>query len=1243
MTEELDKVIDRLLCRLPELLDSCSEHDITTDIFVKNADATRYREILREITEEVSMIRKSGCSCGDIVAAIEARERAGDPVSEEIVPARDLVPLICPSFTKEQEDLISEACDEWSAAVAPEESVPMQARLSGAIRPLTLGELLSPEVTRMQRVKTFTMLQSAGLGTGEASGPGLAKEEEILIPVTDDLAVFSRELDRSIFRFLAANGFVPKPRYPGMIFQALEDLGTMRVLGNTPLRGFPHFQGVSRVLYEGGSTMSRMGEPLSDVRKLYHVILEVTAGSDPGPRISPERTELLAGHVLAGFIAESGGLDNRARIARVIDFVTRVASRPDGREMPGPDRLRALGETVSALEHLARVITGDYAWRAVAMTPAPGHKRQAIDLRPERMIFLYDPDYLAFQTRPAASALLMDAFYQAWFQPNPDADLPLPEDLLFPRLTRAVTAARALKLGTSLHPGALRWFEKFLDEEYSVVNRLAGTPSVRTLPPEDQFLEGVLAEGRIGGPSGLFVDDSVKEALEETRDARMEAGATCVPDGESLRTIRDRIWPALQHLRHMDSGPLPDGQITTGRAGGGFGPELTPGGSVRRMDTSLPGAHQPADDATVKAIEGKGPSLLDDGDGFSVPGGSMRRGSPAGGNRGTGPMETSPGSGGNSDTSGPGDDTCGMGTPTGQPDDPGRTAGEMVKACAESEKVMKTLLSARDKENQAASGSQVPGTEGGAGRAASALDDLAGKIGDLAGELEKSTRRRRDARSPGRETGGRPGGGTRTATREKALDSLLRMSEKISEAAREYRNAIGDMTRKMREAPADPETARSRLGMTEKALQDLRDASVEFQRLSGAFIDRGPGRDGVRVPLPESAEDNNRAGAAGTSRKQRMEPSFHPVAPDAGKDEEMWESLSYFDASFGEGGESDAGGQSASQHAGDSAEMRYEQGVHLLTREAEQYLSAMKQRTRSEWETLDERAERIRRVALLELHSIRQEDYALYQRFYQPVAGLTGVARKNIQQVLQKERATREQTELITGSDIDEENLAAVRTTMRIFKESARQPDKTPWCLSLLIDASSSMHDETVAKKLEATIQAAILFGEALNRIAGIRFEIAAFADTEYIPLKRYQDKWNLQQACYLIRQVIQASGGTNDVGAISSAIDRMNRSRAGTGANRMIFVVSDGQSGVGGREQMMRIRSVNREIRIFGWGVGPDMEKIEYTYKPYGTHVKDIADLPRSLGDVLRRELGRPVLAGFGDEKGSGETACTN
>ncbi|MBI3991157.1 MAG: AAA family ATPase, partial [Candidatus Omnitrophica bacterium] len=103
-------------------------------------------------------------------------------------------------------------------------------------------------------------------------------------------------------------------------------------------------------------------------------------------------------------------------------------------------------------------------------------------------------------------------------------------------------------------------------------------------------------------------------------------------------------------------------------------------------------------------------------------------------------------------------------------------------------------------------------------------------------------------------------------------------------------------------------------------------------------------------------------------------------------------------------------------------------------------------------------------------------------------------------------------------------------------------------------------------------------------------------------------------------------SDGTNDVGAVKSAIQRIgNGAKPKTG--KMIHIVTDGQSGVGGQKEMVKLIGANRDIRIFGWGIGPGMKEAEDTYKPYGNWVSEMQELPQRVGEVLRRELNRPVI----------------
>ena len=616
------------------------------------------------------------------------------------------------------------------------------------------------------------------------------------------------------------------------------------------------------------------------------------------------------------------------------------------------------------------------------------------------------------------------------------------------------------------------------------------------------------------------------------------------------------------------------------------GPTLTARGTAPRVDTSVPHSTFPTADTPGRIIEGAGGGLLDD-DGFQVGGigtgrsaGSGESGpdkAPAARGRGGVPGGPMPGEEGGSQApwspdrqSSPGGGNAqsgnrpSSGRDAGAPETPGpgpgirETVEDLVQACSRGLDMLRDQTSRESPEpgdehlgmdrwdsmqaeetgrgtdqedaragpgesayRQPGSGSGI--THGGEkGSDQASLRDLAREIDDLINSLGEQLRELRDAHPGEEETGlsgpamGRPPG------KGQEMDDLLKTSENVFRAAGEFRKAVNDLEREIRESGSGTGASRIRTGMTRKTLMDLQEAGVEFQRMTGASFRSGPGESRPFVRVPDQPEEPAPAQPPRSARTGPVAPAFMADAVDSA---EVWESLSYFDASYGDDEEQGEDGTSTGLYTRGTAEQRYVQGEQALTHEAARYLSALQHRTRSEWESIEEKAERIRQIALFETNEVGEDDFAMYQRFYQPVAGLVGVARKNIQQALQKNRATRDLTELSSGDDIDEENLAAVRTTMRIFRDSGKQEDRATWCLSLLLDASSSMHDETVAKKLEATIRTAILFGEALNRVQGITFEIAAFADTEYIPLKRYQDDWNIHQGCYLIRQLHPGHG----------------------------------------------------------------------------------------------------------------------
>lgn len=1230
-----DEII-RLFDLLQRLIASCAEHDITTDIFVRPADPVAYFAALDGIRESVECIGASGISAGGLVQAMGAAEREQGPLFEGMTDPVDLIPLMGMAFSPRQQDMIRETCRDWAVAMEPLNPGQLAGLLSAAVQPLTLADLLTPDMTRMQRFPAIMLLHGGARGPSEGLGSGRNTGDRILIPVTDDPGVFCGQMNQEIFRFLTRHRYIEAPYFPDLVLQALRDIGFFRAGGYYAIESVFQEEGpLVRDLIDAGGDLSQDGGAITDIRSVYQVACQaLTAGEysvgdgelPESHRLSSDQMDRMGGHVLAGFACSHPDETEGKGIRTILAFCRSVACRPSGRTEPGAAEMRNLEENVSRIEHMLRVVTGDYRWRAVKQPPGSGEYRPGVDILPKRRLIVYDPGDMAYRSPGATMGLVMEALYRWWFAPQVAGDGSFfSNNPHLANLFRVIVTARAVRTGRVIHPGIMMWLDQLYHEEYGLVERIADRPRVSGLPPQDQFLHAVLYEGRV---EEIFRDSGnslVMQVLEATRSAREEITLPRTSDASCLMIIREQIWPAYWQLfQHSTEESQAGVSVSTAQPRVAGGPEFTPRGSTSRVDTLVPSPHQPDGTTSGRTIPGEGPNLLNDST-LQIPGGSGERGgvSPDGcrsrmgkanGNRTGSGLDTGPVHG--LDVAGSRESVPGI----------SRTAGDIADICTESEDLLRELQGDVDRELR-----QDPAQHSDPRERLGALNERAAEIGELSRSLDKQVRDLRKTSETGAGKTIPDGIGDRPPAAGKEWDWLHTTAEQVSQAARHYQEMVGELDRQMERPGADPDACQYRLGMTRDALMKLQKAGTEFQRLAVAALPFRPGEETPMVPLPDLMDDSSPVGTPEKGRVGRLEPAF---IPGPVQNAVVWDSFSYFDASFGEDTDDETVVSSGGQHARDMADRRYEQGEQALTREAEQYLGMLQKRSRSDWETIDETAERIRHIALLESHAIGQDDYAMYLRFFQPVAGMIGVARKNIRQALQKNLPARDLSELITGDDIDEDNLAAVRTTMRIFKDTGREPDRTSWCLSLLIDASSSMHDETVARKLEATIQGAILFGEAVNRIAEIRFEIAAFADTEYIPLKRYQDDWNVHQGCFLIRQVISASGGTNDVGAISSALDRMNRLRMGAGTNRMIFVISDGQSGVGGREQMRVILAMNKETRIFGWGIGPDMEKIEETYRPYGTWVSDIADLPGSLGGVLRRELGRPAMTGWRDER---------
>lgn len=1221
------------LCRtLRELLDSCADHEVTMDALVTAASPERYHEAREGVSQCISRIRASGATREYLATLVLDHACPCRSILEGIVEPLDLVPLMGGVLSNVEQDLVRQCCREWALAISPSAPEPLEEALFSAARPVTLADILSPEITRMQRFPTIVLLQAGGMDLPSYFWTRPGQEGWIPLPVGCVPKEYSAKVYKAIYCYLVQNHYLPHTFFTGTILQALEDGGVIRAVGIDTFREpDADDRPVHLALFDAGQDI-REKEKIGDIRTLYRVaegVLPLHGGRE-GERMHPD-LERLGGHVLAGYLYGSRSTDAESFgtigedgenapgfLGLIVGFIQEIASRPTGRAMPGPEQLRNLDSTLQEIRQLLNAITGDYCWR---YHPFPGTDGAPfpVEVMPGQHLLLYDAEDLAYRDRDAALALAVEAYYRSRFGLRLPLD-GIPEAFRpwVARLAAVTGNLRASRKGIAIHPGVAAWLEQLSSWESARPNALANQAQVARLPLPDRFLAAAIFEARYGATDEICADISIRHVLDATKQARDTLGDLQVSDEVCCAILLDEIWPACAPLFSQKSA----GIGMAGQSDFASSP-LHPGvvllSATPGYGAQVPGPHAPRTTTAGTALSGPGSDLLDEEE-YTIPV-TASAGEPPG-------HPDQPGNGGpapsGSPAPGAGSQPCREACESFK-----EIADQLLRTCQETGELIDTLASktSPSRENEQ--------------DMLAKLSESARRLDELAASIEERVRQRAPDGFPGESPSCQRGAPGQPAGEN--WDTFLKISRDVRTAARRYHHTIKELDLMSGLPRSEPSGLGTRTGLPREALSTLREAGVEFQRLAGILSEAEDGEWRARIRLREDEEEEHNHNIRESPGIGRMDPSF---APEALASPELWESFSYFDAIYGEDHAED-GDDSDHYSAGRrNAEHHYEMGQRAMTREAEHYLATLKQRTRSEWETLDESAERFRQIALYEYLAVGQDDYALYQRFYQPVAGLIGVARKNIQQAFQKNHAAAELTELATGDDIDEENLAAVRTTMRIFKETGRQEDETRWTISLLVDASSSMHDETVSKKLDATLQAVILFGEAVSHIAGIRFEIAAFADSEYIPLKRYHDNWNIHQGCFLIRQVIQAAGGTNDVGAVSSALDRMARLRNAAGSNRMIFIISDGQSGVGGREQMSEVLARDPATRIFGWGIGPDMQMVEETYRPYGTWVPDIASLPRSLGDVLRRELGRPAMAGWKDgrqECGMVEDPCSS
>jgi hypothetical protein len=239
----------------------------------------------------------------------------------------------------------------------------------------------------------------------------------------------------------------------------------------------------------------------------------------------------------------------------------------------------------------------------------------------------------------------------------------------------------------------------------------------------------------------------------------------------------------------------------------------------------------------------------------------------------------------------------------------------MMDACTRSRDLLDTIVPSpgRDQDPDGPLADTIPGDSG---ETASALSRLSRKIDDLAGALEQQLHTLRDAYSPER-----AGSDVPDQYREE-LDGLLKVSEKVRQIARDYKEAVGELGRQIRAPGSGHGDIGQIAGITRKILEDLKAAGAEFQRLSGAS---SVFREDTKLPVIRLHEaDNEPAAEKSTLRRGHLDPAF---AADTAYTPEIWDNFSYFDATFDESpGKEPEGHPTARSPRDETKERRFDQG-----------------------------------------------------------------------------------------------------------------------------------------------------------------------------------------------------------------------------------------------------------------------------------------------------------------------------
>lgn len=216
------------------------------------------------------------------------------------------------------------------------------------------------------------------------------------------------------------------------------------------------------------------------------------------------------------------------------------------------------------------------------------------------------------------------------------------------------------------------------------------------------------------------------------------------------------------------------------------------------------------------------------------------------------------------------------------------------------------------------------------------------------------------------------------------------------------------------------------------------------------------------------------------------------------------------------------------------------------------------------------------------------------------------------------------------------------RKEYRELFEERLPAERKDYTFLLLVDLSGSMKGQ----KIEETFKGAVLFAEALNRVAstlgGIKVAIYGFQD-ELIPYKSFSEELNdaLRHKMSMMKREIKNQGEHNQSGYNNDGycLDCASRILGETKSkNQFLFVLSDGQPEGDDVHRVPKYRELNLDAelkavvedisavgrqKLLGIGLGPGTEHVANFYSDKLPGVKNVPNVDvKKLAEVLGKKL---------------------